>query len=465
LETGLSEKSLINYMKYLIQINKGMTYRNYVLSNFLSTILTNSDVVVSTTFRNKWLSKHNHQRLKIVKHPIDIRGMKLSILGAKILKLKFWVENSDHIGNLRWRSYAHSYPLKYFLFRFILWVYKTFEHSRLGKKLINDFLFYKAKDIIEKYKPNHVIAFSNDDPVDIIYLYTAFRMGIKTTLFVHSWDNITTKGSIPFRPNNVIVWSDTMADDFRKYHSYLSTNIISISPPQYAYYRRLSKHVSKRDIWALEHINNIDDYKIVTYCTTNPKTFPDEPEFVRFLVEEVKKINKIFEVKVILLIRSMANNFSPIYQDMSAKESFVYFDLIGDLSTLDVVNIDDKFDEDEIVNYVASLKYSNVVINLGSTLTIDAAFFDTPIINIGFNISRLHSEEKRSLFWYSSEHFSRLMSLDAFYLPTSKSEFYSSLIDSIFDSKRHHQGRKRLIDLCLHKDNYDKGDFLSLLNA
>ena len=60
------------------------------------------------------------------------------------------------------------------------------------------------------------------------------------------------------------------------------------------------------------------------------------------------------------------------------------------------------------------MKYSDVVINLASTITLDAIIFDTPVICPFFNVdSSVKGKWNEASSWYNSTHFKDIINSNA----------------------------------------------------
>ena len=65
------------------------------------------------------------------------------------------------------------------------------------------------------------------------------------------------------------------------------------------------------------------------------------------------------------------------------------------------------------------MKFSNVIINLASTITLDAILFDTPVICPSFNNKISHHSWNAAAEWYKSSHFKEIVHSGAVPIVTS----------------------------------------------
>jgi CDP-glycerol glycerophosphotransferase (TagB/SpsB family) len=92
------------------------------------------------------------------------------------------------------------------------------------------------------------------------------------------------------------------------------------------------------------------------------------------------------------------------------------------------------------------MKHSDVVINLASTVTIDAAVFDTPVINIAYNPALPASAWNYAEKWYSSTHYSNIVKAGGIRIAHSEAELIHHIQDYLHNPSRDKDGRRRLVE-------------------
>src|SRR5690606_32252148 len=70
--------------------------------------------------------------------------------------------------------------------------------------------------------------------------------------------------------------------------------------------------------------------------------------------------------------------------------------------------------DDNTTHLARTMKYSDVVINIASTITIDAACFDTPVINIAYDMKQDEREYTGSVArYYNYTHYNHVVRVGA----------------------------------------------------
>jgi hypothetical protein len=89
-----------------------------------------------------------------------------------------------------------------------------------------------AKDYFEKYKPDLVL-YSTIYSKDLCVELAAKQYGVKSCAYILSWDNPTTKGPFPVRPDRTIVWNSIMRDELISFHEFAPDQVFVSGPPQF----------------------------------------------------------------------------------------------------------------------------------------------------------------------------------------------------------------------------------------
>jgi hypothetical protein len=144
--------------------------------------------------------------------------------------------------------------------------------------------------------------------------------------------------------------------------------------------------------------------KIVTYTCTADRFFPDELEFLSYLVGLVEN-----EKNTILFIRLHPNDLSGRYEKIFGQSKSVRFSYPD--GAFIAREKPEFISSSGVLNYVTLLSKSSVVINLASTTTIDALVVGTPVICVAFNMKTKGTEWNSAMKWYQSSHFEPLLKM------------------------------------------------------
>lgn len=208
---------------------------------------------------------------------------------------------------------------------------------------------------------------------------------MRTVAFVHSWDNLTSKGDLIYSYDRVAVWGPTMVEEVRQMHPRASWQVKAVGMPQY-------------DGW--------DDYKTlkpkrpyVLYSTGHPNTVTNEPDIVRQVLKAVHAVDKNLD----LIVRLHPNDTADRYKDLGE----------GVLVEEPGTRTEDTYDKwkpelGDIKHFAERMKSAMVVCNVASTMSIDALRSHTPVINIAFDGTEVPLAQSVARF-YGYTHYSKFV--------------------------------------------------------
>jgi CDP-glycerol glycerophosphotransferase (TagB/SpsB family) len=99
-----------------------------------------------------------------------------------------------------------------------------------------------------------------------------------------------------------------------------------------------------------------------------------------------------------------------------------------------------------------TLRYSDVVLNVASTIAIEASIFDTPVINIGFD-GQPGSNQALMEWHYGSTHFQKVVRSGAVRIAQSHGEMVDLINLYLAEPSTDADGRRRIVaDQCEFTD-------------
>ena len=106
----------------------------------------------------------------------------------------------------------------------------------------------------------------------------------------------------------------------------------------------------------------------------------------------------------------------------------------------------------DVIHLASTLKYSDLIINVSSTLVIEAAIFDTPIINIGFDgyQNKSYLESVRRYYDYYT-HYLNIIKSGGVKIAKSPGELISLINQYLENPSLDKEGRKRIVQEQLWK--------------
>ena len=287
----------------------------------------------------------------------------------------------------------------------------------------------------EKYNPD-LVFYSTIYAKDLAIELGAKQRNIKSCAYVLSWDNPTTKGPFPVRPDRAIVWNEIMRDEMLQFHEFRPEHLFVSGPPQFDHYVDRSAYLSREEFfrkWKLD-----PGKRLITYTTGTVGMFPFEDENVAVLYEKVRA--GAFREPCQLLVRLHPKDVYNLYQRFENKPDLI-LQLPGRRGkTSDSWNPS----REDMYGLAETMAYSDVVVNIASTITIDAACFDTPVVNVAYDASPLVPPDKAARRIYGFNHYRKIVETGGVKIANNIEETVDYIQRYLDNPGLEAEGRKRI---------------------
>ena len=265
-------------------------------------------------------------------------------------------------------------------------------------------VFYKhCKDVLEREKPDFVFC-SNQRPVNAIAPLTAAQdLGIPTSTFIFSWDNLP-KATMIVEPDFYFVWSEYMKEELINYYPFInSDNIFITGSPQFEPHFNLKLRRTREEFFGENNLDLTREY--ICFSGDDKTTSPDDAHYLKDVAEAIESLNKNGETKLGILFRRCPVDFSDRYDPVLEK----YIDFI--------VPVAPKWKQvggnwnsvlptqEDLTLQVNTILHTKAVLNLGSSMVFDFAVFDKPCLFLHYNVERKVDESWNPKKVYNFVHF------------------------------------------------------------
>lgn len=371
----------------LVPIYNGFVSRNFFRTDVFRVLADDPTlrlvVVIPSTkvdyYRNEF------SRPNVIFHPLDIvsesrfgqilAGLALNLLFTRTIRFR----QRD-----RYLKYG-NYP------RFLT---KRILHYALGpwrwtKSLIRWLDRYVpsdqgVNDLLDKHRPEVLIAPDAVFAVDRIFLRAAGRKGVLTLGMVRSWDNLTSKGTMQVLPHKLLLQTDRMKRIALKYVGMKPEDIIVTGSPLYDEFFRPRKF-SRAEFF--KSIGVDPAKRLILFAPFYDRHTGSAVIMINALTRAIAEGRLPPDLHLLVRYRPATPEIPegavrPSPHLTISKPCELYFPISGKLM---LAREDWEFSEDDLELLINSLYYSEMMINTFSTLTIDAAALDKPSIGIRFD--------------------------------------------------------------------------------
>jgi len=291
--------------------------------------------------------------------------------------------------------------------------------------------FSKCVKTLELEQPDMVFCVNQRNIEAVAPILAAQEIGIPTATFIFSWDNLP-KGILAVEADFYFVWSEYMSLELKRYYPWIIDEQIKIvGTPQFIPYNDVSLLESKENFFDRYGLNI--NAKTVCFSGDDKTTSPNDQEYLRDLAETVSELNNEGGQQYQIVFRRCPVDISDRYKVVLQE----YKDCIHVLDPMWSSPEDEtawkqivplKEDSALLSNTV---KHSDVVINVGSTMALDFAMNERTACYINYNVKSNKVWDIYKIYKYI--HFKTMDGLDPVYWIDSKEEMKKVLLEAISD--------------------------------
>ncbi|MDO8555494.1 MAG: CDP-glycerol glycerophosphotransferase family protein [bacterium] len=315
-------------------------------------------------------------------------------------------------------------PEKSFLRKkFLFFISFLFAHKicRLVLRKIDKIIFsgWQFVPLFEKYRPDLVFAPNIFAMPDVWALKQAQKRGVKNIGMVKSWDNPSSKGLFRVHPDRLIVHNDLLKKEVAEIDDYPEEKVFVSGIPQYDIYFRNSDFVNREKFWIKYGIASAK--KIILYLEPGLMLAPRGEEMWEIMNEFLEKKQIEFPAEIFVSVHPAY----PIKNEIAEKLSGIKFVRLGKYASKSFKSW--EFSNDDMLELAQAVKFSDLVVNTGSTMNIEAAILDKPIINIAFDGFKKLGYSRSVRQYYDFNHLKNIVKTGGVKIAYSKDELLGQI--------------------------------------
>lgn len=232
---------------------------------------------------------------------------------------------------------------------------------------------------LRQVKPSLLITMYPFLEGQMVVVAAAKRLGIPVMAFITSWDNLTTKNRLIYQYDGYLVWSEHMKRELNKlYPQSVSRPVYVVGAPQYDVFTQQKFHQTREEFCRFYELD--PKRPIILYCLGSPKMIREDYGAIEF-VERASQDERLSRAQVI--IRAHPGHLDKDLTRLKQIEDRYSNVVIQGLNRTWKKN---PFEgEESISEWVNTIRHADVVVNLSSTISIDAAICDKPVVNLNFD--------------------------------------------------------------------------------
>ncbi len=234
-----------------------------------------------------------------------------------------------------------------------------------------------AKRLLE-LNPDVVLITSPIWWVDPAVVVEAKRLGIPVLTMIPSWDNLSTKARLLYRYDGFLLWSGELERQLLEYYPYTrNVPIYKTGAPQFDVFFKEEFFITKEEFCS--HYGLDPSKPIILYALGSPGFFKEDDGAVEF-AKRVEN-NEMGDIQVIVRPHPVHNNSLLSSKFAGFKSKIV----VQETANNSIQSEQRSMEVWQVKEWVNTFRHIDLVIQLSSTVSIDASFFDKPVINVAFD--------------------------------------------------------------------------------
>jgi hypothetical protein len=257
-----------------------------------------------------------------------------------------------------------------------------------------------------------------------------------------SWDNLTNKLFPIRRVDRLIVWNSTMRREAQELHGYAHHDIAISGPPQFDSYFNGEPRSTRAEF--CRRVGVDPARRLLTLTTIPEESYPRHGVVIDRLLAAIRA--GALAAPCDLLVRVHPRDDLRQYERFGGtphvvvEKPFRETARSGDGHSVDVTAENTRHLAD-------TMFHSDVVLNVASTIAIEASIFDTPTVNIAFDHDAADARPflTSPLRYYSYTHYQQIVRAGAVRIAKSPDEMIDLVNAYLLDPSRDADGRRRVV--------------------
>jgi hypothetical protein len=308
--------------------------------------------------------------------------------------------------------------------------------------LIDRFVSHPWADrLFDRYRPALLVASSPGLIFsEIPLLRTAVRRGVRSMAVDPSWDNFTNKLLPVRRVNRLIVWNELMREQAVSLHGYAPDDVRIAGTPQWDLYFQSHMPIS-RDAF-FRRIGADPTRRLITLTTTPRELYAHHDHVLSVLIRAMN--GGAWREPTEILVRLHPRDDLDAYRQFHGlPHVIIEKPFRPTVRTADGLAIDITADNQQ--HLADTLRHSDVIVNVASTIAIEAAIFDTPIVNVSFDGQAPSEWIKSAQRYYHFTHYMNVTRRGAVRVAQRPEELVEYVGRYLDDPSLDREGRRRVV--------------------
>lgn len=447
--------------KLAVVITDGVGFRNFILTDFLQEAEKKFDEVVILSFLPKSVYTTNCRVVELEAFQENFKTWFFRKL-KDVAHLKLHQKNNFGIQDNLNINKSKARNARGFATRFIFKI-TTFFHSESFIQRVNSWQQFtfknnpitKQQGKLLKEEQFDLLFFTHQRPPYIATLvYEAEKINLKTGCFIFSWDNLASKGRMAANFDFYLVWSDLMKSELLQFYSKVKPNAIEVvGTPQFEPYV-LDRYKTSKEFFCSKF--DLDaNKKTICFSCGDISTSKNDELYIETIANAIEK-NEIENINFI--VRTSPAEDPIRFESFIAKYPFIKWNYPK--WPLSRKGHQEEWSQripsiEDVQDLRALLEYSDLNINMLSTMSLDFIQFGKPVINMVFGNATNNLYDDQRFLKY--EHIVNVVNSNATKIVKNEIELIDGINDYLENPSFDKENRNYLLKLQVSKPLQDTG--------
>lgn len=286
---------------------------------------------------------------------------------------------------------------------------------------------------LQRLRPALVVATSCVSRLEEPFLLAARDLGIPTLGFVQSFDNLTSCSWVG-DCDSYAVWNQRLKDQLLNYHRVRNPDQVYITgTPQFDFHTQEQFRWSRE--YTLQQLGIEPGERYLLYAANAHDVTPTEPELIQELARRCAQTPELQAHRIV--VRVHPNDNFQRWADLMSGDPRV----IVSLPTKRSKHFSSPNEQARLVN---TLLHADVCYNMWSSMSLDAAVLDTPVVCIGFANRPGSREDRFCKLVYETDFYRPIVESGGVRLAYSMEQLLVETLAYVRDRSRDHAKRLQL---------------------
>lgn len=303
------------------------------------------------------------------------------------------------------------------------------------------------RTLFETHRPDLLVtATAGFLPIEMPLIYAAKRFGVSQMGVDLGWDNLSSKYHTVLPVDHLAVWNETMREEAVRFHGFAADRVMVTGALPFDAYFSGEPIPTRAELCA--SVGADPARPLVTLATAPALVYPTTDHIVEILARAID--DGALDAEAQLLVRVHPRDHADLYVRFhDGRHVFVEkpFEQLQrsrgapELDSFTPVAAGRR-------RLAATMAHSDVVVNFASTTTVEAAIFDTPVVNIGFDDTPALPLPLSIGRYYQFEHYQPVVETGAAHVATSADDLVGAVGRYLADPAIDAEGRRELVRRC-----------------